>query len=70
MSGKAATSVRQSKVQDVESTDEELDLPKDSEGEGDVTLKFKSFMPDNLNNPTFAIGMCFPSIQMVRKAVT
>lgn len=36
--GKAATSVRQSKVQDVESTDEELDLPKDSDGEGGVTL--------------------------------
>ncbi|CAN6362040.1 unnamed protein product [Urochloa humidicola] len=68
--GKAATTVRQSKVQYIDSDDEELDLPEDSDGEGGVRMKFKSFMPDDLNNPTFAIGMCFPSIEMVRKAVT
>jgi hypothetical protein len=33
-------------------------------------LKFKSFTPDDLNNPTFKIDMSFPSIEMVRKAVT
>ena len=33
-------------------------------------MKLKSFMPDDLNNATFTIGMCFPSVEMVRKAVT
>jgi hypothetical protein len=60
--GKALAIVRQSKVQDVDSSDEELDLPEDSDGEGGVRMKFKSFMPDDLNSPTFAIGMCFPSM--------
>ncbi|CAO2142725.1 unnamed protein product [Urochloa humidicola] len=69
--GKAAATVRQSlNVQDIDSDDEGLDLPEDSNGEGGVQLKFKSFMPDDLNNPTFTIGMCFPSVEMVRKAVT
>jgi len=69
--GKAtAATVRQSKVQDADSESEELDVPEDSDGEGGVKFKFKSFVPDDLNNPTFAIGMCFPSVEMVRKAVT
>ena len=69
--GKAtAATVRQSKVQDADSESEELDVPEDSDGEGGVKFKFKSFVPDDLNNPTFAICMCFPSVEMVRKAVT
>lgn len=66
---KATTTIRQSKVQDVDSDSEELDLPEDYDEEGCVNLKFKSFTLDDLNNPTFAIGTCFPSVEMVRKAV-
>ena len=52
------------------SEEEELEQHDDSDAEGGVRLKFKSFMPEDLNNPTFKVGMSFPSIEMVRKAVT
>ncbi|CAN6304667.1 unnamed protein product [Urochloa humidicola] len=52
------------------STDEEcLDLP-DSDGEGEVRLRFKSFMLEDLNNPVFKVGMVFPSVELLRKAIT
>lgn len=50
--------------------EDELDLPEECDEEGGVRLKFKTFVPDDLNNPTFAISMCFSSPEMVRKAVT
>jgi hypothetical protein len=50
-------------------SEEELKQPDDSDAEGEVTLKFKTFMPEDLNNPTFKVGMTFPSIEMVRKVL-
>jgi hypothetical protein len=56
---------------DDDSESEDLELPEASDGDqSGVRLKFMSFTPDDLNNPTFKIGMSFPSIEMVRKAVT
>ncbi|CAN6268941.1 unnamed protein product [Urochloa humidicola] len=70
--GKAAATIRQSNGLDVDDTDEEeeLDLPEECDGADGVRLKFKTFVPEDLNNPSFAIGMCFSSVEMVRKAVT
>jgi hypothetical protein len=53
-----------------EESDDELELPEDEDGANGVRLKFKSFVPDDLNNPTFRLGMTFPSVEMVRKVVT
>lgn len=50
------------------STDEEgLQLPHE---EGKVNLKFKSFMPEDINNPTFNVGMVFETVETLRKAIT
>jgi hypothetical protein len=52
------------------STDEEcLDLP-DSNGEGEVRLRFMSFMLEDLSNPMIKVGMVFPSVAVLRKAIT
>lgn len=50
--GRAATSVRQSKPLDSNTDEEELELPKPKAGEGGVRLRFKSFIPEDINNPT------------------
>jgi hypothetical protein len=47
-----------------------LEQPDDSDAEVGVRLKFKSFMPEDLNNPTFKLGLLFALIELVRKAVT
>jgi len=68
---KAAAVAWHSATADDDSESEDLELPEASDGEqSGVRLKFKSFTPDDLNNPIFKIGMSFPSIEMVRKAVT
>jgi hypothetical protein len=46
-----------------------LEQPNDSDVEGGVRLKFKSFMPEDLNNPTFKLGLLFSLIELVRKVV-
>jgi hypothetical protein len=51
-------------------SDSDLDLPDDSDREGQVKLKFKSFKPEDLVNPTFKVGMVFSSVELVRKAIT
>jgi len=53
--------------QDYASTDEDLELPESSHGKG---LKFKIFKKDDLDNPIFRVGMLFPSVEMLRKAIT
>ncbi|XP_066398983.1 uncharacterized protein [Miscanthus floridulus] len=69
--GKAAATAWHSATGDDDSESEDLELHEASDGEqGGVRLKFKSFTPDDLNNPTLKIDMSFPSIEMVRKAVT
>ena len=55
---------------DAISTDEEeLDLPESDE-EGEVGKNLKSFGPEDMNNPIFKIGMKFPSVEVLRKAIT
>lgn len=70
---RASNKMRRSAVaegQDDLATDEEcLDLPY-SDDEGEVRLRFKSFMPEDLNNPVFKVGMVFPSVEVLRKAIT
>ena len=46
-----------------------MDLP-DSNGEGEVRMRFRSFMPEDLSNPVFKVGMVFPSVDVLRKAIT
>lgn len=38
--------------------------------ENAVKLKFKSFMEEDMNNPTFKVGFVFPSVQVMRDAIT
>lgn len=55
---------------DEEDTDDEgLDLP-DSDGEGDVRLRFSSFCEEDMQNPTFHVGLVFPDVQKLRDAIT
>ncbi|KAK3146657.1 hypothetical protein QOZ80_3BG0269560 [Eleusine coracana subsp. coracana] len=54
---------------DFSSDDEGLQLT-DFEGEGAAGLKFKTWMPEDINNPVFKVGMVFGSVQEIRKAIT
>ena len=48
--------------------DEELELPE-SDREAEVGKNLKSFRPEDVNNPIFKIGMKFPSVEVLRKAI-
>ncbi len=50
--------------------DEGLQLPDNSDDEGDITLRFKSFNLEDINNPVFKDGMVFPSVEVIRKTIT
>ena len=52
---------------DYASIDDELELPETPEGKG---LKFRIFKDEDMSNPIFKVGMLFPSVQMLRKAIT
>ncbi|EEC68507.1 hypothetical protein OsI_36776 [Oryza sativa Indica Group] len=53
---------------DEESSDEEiLELPDNTD---EINLRFKSFNPEDMNNPVFKVGMVFPSLELLRKAIT
>ncbi|XP_052154442.1 uncharacterized protein LOC127772549 [Oryza glaberrima] len=53
---------------DEESSDEEcLELPENPD---EINLRFKSFNPEDKNNPVFKVGMVFPSVELLRKAIT
>ncbi|XP_002467844.2 uncharacterized protein LOC8080815 [Sorghum bicolor] len=54
---------------DVDTEDENLDLPK-SDGEGEGRLRFNSWSEEDMNNPAFSVGLVFPSVQSVREAIT
>ncbi|XP_021308064.1 uncharacterized protein LOC8080998 [Sorghum bicolor] len=55
--------------EDSSGLDGDLNLPDDSDGEGQVKLKFKSFNPDDLVNPTFKVGMVFSTVEVLRKNI-
>jgi len=52
---------------DYDSTDDDLDLPESSHGKG---FKFKTFKEEDMVNPIFKVGMLFPSVEILRKAIT
>ena len=49
--------------------DDDLELPK-SNGEGEERLRFNSWNEEDLRNPTFSVGLVFPSVQSLRQAIT
>lgn len=61
--------VRNSDGEEVSTDDEDLQLP-DSDDDGEVRLKFKAFMAEDVKNPVFKVGMVFPSVEVLRKAIT
>jgi hypothetical protein len=54
---------------DISSDEELLNMPE-SDDEGQVRMRFKSFKDSDLENPIFKVGMIFDSVEMLRKAVT
>jgi hypothetical protein len=51
-----------------ETDDEILELPE-SDGEGEGGHGFKSFRDEDMSNPTFSVGLVFPSVEKVREAI-
>ncbi|XP_040380846.1 uncharacterized protein LOC121054682 [Oryza brachyantha] len=58
----------QAKRCDDSSEDEDLEIPEDG-GDGGVRLKFRSWREEDINNPTFRVGLVFPSVQALRVAI-
>jgi hypothetical protein len=56
-------------VGDADTDDEGLDLPE-SDGEGEERMRFNYWNPEDMSNPTFSVGLVFPSVQSVRAAIT
>jgi len=50
-------------------SDDELEMPDDSDNEGRVSIKLKCFNPEDLVNPSFRVGMVFSSVELLRKAI-
>jgi hypothetical protein len=53
---------------DVETDDEGLEL-LESDGEGTSQLRFTSFREEDMSNPTFSVGLIFPTIEKLREAI-
>jgi hypothetical protein len=54
--------------EDEESEEDDLTLPdSDAKGEG---YKMKSFRGQDLNDPTFSVGLMFANVQKLREALT
>ena len=61
--------VRPDLMSEEEDTDDEgLDLP-DSDAEGEGGHRFKSFTDEDMTNPTFSVGLVFPSVEKLREAI-
>lgn len=58
----------QAKTGDQSSDDEDLELPVDA-SDGGVRLKFKPWSEDDMINPTFRVGLVFPSVVELRVAI-
>lgn len=54
---------------DADTEDDALDLPE-SDGEGEERMRFNSWNQEDMNNPAFSVGLVFPSVESVRKAIT
>jgi hypothetical protein len=64
--------VQRDNGEDSSSEDEELHLPDDDDDDDQsgVKMKFKPWREEDMNNPTFKVGLVFPSVVEVRKAIT
>jgi hypothetical protein len=61
--------IRPDVMSEEEETDDEiLELPE-SDGEGEGGHGFKSFRDEDMSNPTFSVGLVFPSVEKVREAI-
>jgi hypothetical protein len=49
------------------SKDDEFFEPDSDEDK--VKLRFKNFIAKDMNNPTFAVGQVFPSVEILRKSI-
>lgn len=52
------------------STDEEILQAPESDTEGEMRFRFKSFREEDMSNPVFKVGMLFESVELLRKAIT
>jgi hypothetical protein len=62
--------VQEGNGEDSSSEDSELDMPEEDEGHSGVKMKFKSWREEDMNNPTFKVGLVFPSVEKLREAIT
>ncbi|XP_066319973.1 uncharacterized protein [Miscanthus floridulus] len=68
--GKEASAGPSVPTQTEDNTDEDFNFDGESDGEREMKLKFRSFNPDDLVNPTFRVGMVFSTMELLRKAIT
>jgi hypothetical protein len=54
---------------EIDTDEEQLELPESDE-EGELGKNFTPFRPEDFCNPIFKIGMKFPSVEVLRKAIT
>ena len=53
----------------VDDEEEKLHLPV-SDGEGEDKLRMKCWSKADANNPTFSVGLVFPTIEKLRQVIT
>ena len=66
---KGKKSVRFTYADDTTNEGEDLDLPN-SDGEGEVRMRFQSFRDSDLSIPRFKVGMVFDSVVVLKRAAT
>lgn len=66
---KAIQTIVAQQIDDDETDDEGLELP-DSDGEGEGRVRLFSFRDEDLNSPTFSVGLVFPTVEKLREAIT
>ena len=54
---------------DEDTEEEELDLPG-SDGEGEDRLRMKCWTEADVNQPSFSVGLMFPTVEKLREAIT
>jgi len=54
---------------DEDTEEEELDLPG-SDGEGEDRLRMKCWTKADVNQPSFSVGLVFPTVEKLREAIT
>ncbi|KAL6868193.1 hypothetical protein ACP4OV_015038 [Aristida adscensionis] len=55
---------------DLSTDDEGIELPASDDEDGRCSLRFKSFGPEDMQDPSFKVGQVFESVVVLRKAIT